>query len=73
MEVGMSENPKVKAACDAFRHAPHRHRFVTVGVMFVGWYVLEYVIHLPVAAKGVELFGLVPFADKVVGMVFTAE
>jgi hypothetical protein len=71
--MNMTNNPKVQAACHAFRSAPHKHRFVTVGVMFVSWYVLEYVIHLPVAAKGVELFGLVPFADKVIGMVFTAE
>lgn len=69
----MADQTKVQIACHAFRQAPHKHRFLTVGVMFAGWYVLEYVIHLPVAAKGVELFGLVPFADKVVSAVFSAE
>jgi hypothetical protein len=47
------------------RQAPHHHKVVVVVVMGACWYALEYVAHLQVLAKGVELFGLAPVVSHV--------
>lgn len=51
----------------ALRSAPTEHRIIAAASMIVLWYVLEEVFHLTVAAKSVEVFGLVPFADRAMG------
>ena len=65
----MAKN-KLQACCNAFRQAPHHHRYLTLGVIVVTWYVLEQVLHYSLAAKGVEVFGVVPFAERVFGAFF---
>jgi hypothetical protein len=62
---------KVAAAVgQAIRTAPARHRYISFVVIGIGWYVCEYVFHAGPAAKGIEVFGLAPFADRIVVKVF---
>ena len=51
----------------ALRSAPVEHRICAALVMVVLWYVFEQVLHYETAAKGIEVFGLVPFADRAMG------
>jgi hypothetical protein len=59
-----------KSCCKAFQSAPHHHRYLTLVVMVTSWYVLEQVLHYEIAAKGIEVFGVVPFAERVFGAFF---
>lgn len=62
---------KVAAAvAQAVRTAPSRHRYISFVVIGVSWYVAEHVLHAGTAAKGIEVFGLAPFADRIVVKVF---
>jgi len=63
-------NNKLSAVCKAFQCAPHHHRYLTLAVIVGTWYVLENVVHYSLAAKGVEVFGVVPFAERVFGAFF---
>jgi hypothetical protein len=50
--------------------APAEHRVVTFLAFVVVWAVLEYVLHYEGAAHGVEVFGVAPFADRVIKALF---
>lgn len=64
---------KVQHVVSALRHAPHHHRYLTLVVIVGSWYVLEQVLHYSLAAEGVKVFGVAPFAERVVGRLFGAE
>lgn len=50
----------------AVRTAPVKHRVITALIIAAIWAILEFVLKYEVAAKGVELFGVVPFADRMI-------
>lgn len=66
----MANNNIASRVCSAFRCAPHHHRYLSLVVMVGAWYVLEQVLHYEIAAKGIEVFGVVPFAERVFGALF---
>jgi hypothetical protein len=54
----------------ALRTAPMEHRILALLVLSALWLVLEYQLQYHVVAKGVEVFGLAPFADRAIALVF---
>lgn len=71
--VKAAAQARAKHIVNALRNAPHHHRYLTMVVIVGSWYVLEQVLHYSLAAKGVEVFGVVPFAERVVGGLFGAD
>lgn len=67
-EVAVVSVPVLHRVGHAIRTAPTHHRILSFLVFAVIWALLEYVLHYEVAAKGAELFGLAPAADKVLRM-----
>jgi hypothetical protein len=54
----------------AIRRAPGEHRVVTFLVFSALWAVFEFFLHYEAAAHTVEVFGVVPFADQAVKVLF---
>jgi hypothetical protein len=68
----MQNNTFVGKCAHGLRTAPHHHRYLTAAVIVGIWYVAENVLHYAVVAKGVEVFCVVPFAERIFSSVFGA-
>ncbi len=60
----------VRRVGHAIRKAPSEHRVTTFVIFAVCWIVLEFVLHYEAAAHTVEIFGVVPFADRAAKALF---
>lgn len=68
-EVAEVHAPVMARVAQAIRHAPTEHRILSFLLFAAIWALLEYVLHYEMAAKGAELFGLAPAADKLLKLV----
>jgi hypothetical protein len=68
-EVSVVSAPVLHRVGHAIRTAPTHHRVMTFIVFTAVWAVFEYVLHYEMAAKGAELFGMAPAADKLLRLV----
>jgi hypothetical protein len=75
LEVGSLDStaPVMHRVGHAIRKAPNEHRLLTLLAFAAIWALLEFVLHYEAAAKGVEIFGVAPFADRAVKFLFPGE
>jgi hypothetical protein len=60
----------VRRVGHAIRKAPTEHRYITFAIFAACWAVLEFVLHYEATAHTVEIFGVVPFADRAAKVFF---